>query len=97
MHKYKYFELVFKVIKFTSLFYTLITFTNFCIKKSRLDVKKNASSRVGANIWTEMPNNLKKTYQGRPSKKNLKGALLRNGPDKNDSNNGEHVGMQKRC
>ena len=24
--------------------------------------------------------------------------LLRNGPDKNDSNNGnEHVGMQKRC
>ena len=25
-------------------------------------------------------------------------ALLRNGPDKNDSNNGnEHVGMQKRC
>ena len=25
-------------------------------------------------------------------------SLLRNGPDKNDSNNGnEHVGMQKRC
>ena len=24
--------------------------------------------------------------------------ILRNGPDKNDSNNGnEHVGMQKRC
>ena len=26
------------------------------------------------------------------------GEYLRNGPDKNDSNNGnEHVGMQKRC
>ena len=26
------------------------------------------------------------------------GGMIRNGPDKNDSNNGnEHVGMQKRC
>ena len=72
MHKYKYFELVFKVIKFTSLFYALINFTNFCIKKSRLDVKKNASSRVGANIWTEMPNNLKKHIKEDLQKKTLK-------------------------
>ena len=28
----------------------------------------------------------------------LRKNVLRNGPDKNDSNNGnEHVGMQKRC
>ena len=34
-------------------------------------------------------------FQGRVAKNILR---LRNGPDKNDSNNGnEHVGMQKRC
>ena len=37
-------------------FYTLINF----IKKSRLDIKKNAFSRVGSKIWNEMPNSLKK-------------------------------------
>ena len=44
---------------------------NFCAKKSRLDIRKNAFSRVGAKMWNEMPNSLK-TYQGRPSEKNLK-------------------------
>ena len=53
------------------------TSQNFYIKKSRLDVQKNAFSRDGAKIWNEMPNSFKKTYQGRPSgKKKLKGALL---------------------
>ena len=37
-------------------------------------LQKNAFSRVGAKIWSEMPNFLK-TYQRRPSEKNLKGAL----------------------
>ena len=54
-----YFELVFKDIKFTSLFYTLITSQNVYRKKSRLDIQKDAFSRVGAKIWNEMPNSLK--------------------------------------
>ena len=33
---------------------------NFYIKKSRLDVQKNAFSGDGAKIWNEMPNSLKK-------------------------------------
>ena len=58
----KYFELVFKDIKFTSLFCRLITFTKFLHKKSRLDVQKNAFSGDGAKIWNEMPNSLKKKH-----------------------------------
>ena len=49
---------------------------NFYLKRSRLDIQKNAFSPDGAKIWSEMPNSLKKTYQGRPSGKKLKGALL---------------------
>ena len=49
----KYFELVFKDIKFTSLFYTLINFTKFLHKKTRLGIQKNAFSHVGAEIWNE--------------------------------------------
>ena len=53
------------------------TSQSFYIKKSRLDVQKNAFSRDGAKIWNEMPNSFKKTYQRRPSgKKKLKRALL---------------------
>ena len=35
------------------------TSQNFYIKKSKLDVQKNAFSRDGAKIWNEMPNSLK--------------------------------------
>ena len=45
------------------------TSQNFYIKKSRLDEQKNTFPRDGAKIWNEMPNSLKKTYQGRPSGK----------------------------
>ena len=32
------------------------------------------------------------------ARNSINDAFLRNGPDKNDSNNGnEHVGMQKKC
>ena len=48
----KYFEL-FKDVKFTSLLYTLISFTKLLHKKKNLD------SHVGAKIWNEMPNNFK--------------------------------------
>ena len=37
-------------------------------------LQKKAFSRVGAKIWSEMPNFLK-TYQRRPSEKKLKGAF----------------------
>ena len=46
---------------------------NFYIKKSRLDVQKNAFSGDGAKIWNEMPNSLKKKHI---SRKTLTGALL---------------------
>ena len=39
------------------------TSQNFYIKKSRLDVRKNAFSRDGAKIWNEMPNSLKKHFK----------------------------------
>ena len=53
------------------------TSQNVYIKKSRLDVQKNAFSRDGPKIWNEMPNSFNKTYQRRSSgKKKLKGALL---------------------
>ena len=45
------------------------TSQNVYIKKSRLDVQKNAFSRDGAKIWNEMPNSFNKTYQRRPSGK----------------------------
>ena len=45
------------------------TSQNFYIKKSRLDVQKNAFSCDGAKIWNEIPNSFEKTYQGRPSGK----------------------------
>ena len=32
------------------------TSQNFYIKKSSLDIQKNAFSRVGAKMWNEMPN-----------------------------------------
>ena len=63
-YTYKYFELVFEDIKFTSLFYTLINFTTLLHKKSRLDIQKNVFSRVGAKIWNEMPN----CFKNRPKK-----------------------------
>ena len=53
------------------------TSQNVYIKKSRLDVQKNAFSRDGAKIWNEMPNSFNKTYQRITfRKKKLKGALL---------------------
>ena len=45
----KYFKLVFKDIKFTSL-YAYPT----RLKKSRLDIQKNAFSCVGAKMWNKM-------------------------------------------
>ena len=70
----KYFKLVFKDIKFTTLFYTLINFTKFLRKKSRLDIQKNAFSHVGAKIWNEMLNSFKNISRTTFRKK-LKGAL----------------------
>ena len=48
------------------------------LKKSRLDVQKNAFSRDGAKIWNEMPNSFKKNISKKTfrKKKKLKGALL---------------------
>ena len=54
---------------------TLSSTQNFYIKKSKLDIQKNAFSRVGAKMWNEMPNSLenipRKTFR-----KKLKGDLL---------------------
>ena len=36
------------------------TSENFYIKRTRLEVQKDAFSRVGAKIWNEIPNSLKK-------------------------------------
>ena len=53
------------------------TSQNFYIKKSRLDVQKNAFSRDGAKIWNEMPNSFKKNISRKTfRKKKLTGALL---------------------
>ena len=51
------------------------TSENFYIKKSRLDVQKDAFSRVGAKIWNEIPNYLKKLSK-KAFKKELKEKLL---------------------
>ena len=47
------------------------TSQNFYIKKSTLDIQKNAFSRFGAKILNEMPNSLKNISQN-TFKKNLK-------------------------
>ena len=47
------------------------TSQNFYMKKSTLDIQKNAFSRVGAKIWNEMPNSLKNISKS-TLKKNLK-------------------------
>ena len=41
-----------------SHYYSTLSLTsqNFYIKKSTLDIQKNAFSRVGAKMWNEMPN-----------------------------------------
>ena len=44
-------------------------------KKSRVDVQKNAFSRVGAKIWNEMPNSFTKISR-KTFRKKVKGALL---------------------
>ena len=49
---------------------------NVYVKKSRLDIRKNAFSCVGANGCGMRCQIALKTYQERPSEKNLIGALL---------------------
>ena len=51
------------------------TSEKFYIKKSRLDVQKDALSWVGAKIWNEIPNYLKKLSK-KAFKKELKEKLL---------------------
>ena len=55
------------IVQKRALFHTLINFTKCLQKKPRLDMQKNAFSRVGAKIWNETPNSLKNI-----SKKTLK-------------------------
>ena len=50
------------------------TSQNFYIKKSRLDIQKNAFSHVGAKIWNEILNSFKNISR-RTFRKKLKGAL----------------------
>ena len=45
---------------------------NFYLKRSRLDIQKNAFSLDGAKIWSEMSNSLKKHIKGDLQEKNLK-------------------------
>ena len=54
------------------------TSQNFYIKKSRLDVQKNAFSRDGAKICNDMPNSFLKKNISRKTfrKKKLTGAFL---------------------
>ena len=47
------------ILQKRALFHTLINFTKCLQKKPRLDMQKNAFSRVGAKIWNETPNSLK--------------------------------------
>ena len=35
------------------------TSDNFCIKASRLEIQKNAFSRISANLWNEIPSSLR--------------------------------------